>query len=236
MQQIERFHSLQLAIENALLGFQAKLWTALPGIVQSYDATKGTCTVSPAVKAVMTTLAGVQYWVPIPLLVDIPVVYMGGGGFVATFPIQKDDEALVVFSARCIDGWWQNGGVQVQAEQRMHSLSDGFALIGPRSQANLIPNVSTDTAQLRSLDGSTYYELAGGQVANIVAPGGINITGPVSIDGDVSITGTVDADGDVSVTGAVTATKEGTFKTITVSTHTHGGVATGGGTSGPPIG
>jgi phage baseplate assembly protein gpV len=235
MLQSERINDQQEALRAILKGWQANLWTALPGIVQSYDATKGTCVIQPSIQAIVTSSDGTKSNVSLPPLPDVPVVYMGGGGFVATFPIQQGDEALVVFSSRCIDAWWQSGGVQAQAEQRMHDLSDGFALIGPRSQANLIPSVSTTTAQLRSLDGSTYYELAAGQIANIVAPGGINITGPVAIDGDVSITGTTTADGDVSITGKATATGEVQGNGIKLSTHTHSGVTTGGGTSGPPV-
>jgi hypothetical protein len=217
MDQRERIDDQQEGLRLLFEAMSADFWTALPGIVVSYNAVKGTCTIQPTIQAIVTDIRGKQTPVTLPLLLDVPVVYPGGGGFVATFPIQIGDEALVVFSARCIDGWWQNGGVQPQAELRMHDLSDGFAIIGPRSQARLIPNVSTSTVQLRSLDGSAYYELAAGHIANIVAPGGINITGPVNI------------------TGAVTASGEGTFNSIPVSTHLHGGVSTGMSDTGVPI-
>jgi hypothetical protein len=235
MLQTERVNDLQEALRAILGGWQAKLWTALPGTVQSYDATAGTCVIQPAIQAVITKPDGSVLTANLPLLLDVPVVYMGGGNFVATFPIKQKQEALVVFSSRCIDAWWQSGGVQPQAELRMHDMSDGFALIGPRSQANLIPNVSTDTAQLRSLDGTTYYELAEGQVANIVAPGGINITGPVAITGALSVSGTVTGGDDVSIMGKVTATEEGTFNNIPVSAHLHIGVTSGGSNTGTPI-
>jgi hypothetical protein len=84
-------------------------------------------------------------------------------------------------------------------------------------------NVSTTTAQFRTLDGTTYYELASGGIANIVAPGGINLTGPVNITGAVS------------VTGAISATEEGTFNGIPLSTHLHPGVAPGANNTGEPI-
>jgi hypothetical protein len=223
MLQLERVNDFEESLRVVLKGFQANLWTALPGIVQSYDHQKGTCVIQASIKVQVTSSDGSTSFVNLPPFPDVPVVYLGGGSFVATFPIQVGDEALVIFSSRCIDGWWQNGGVQAQAELRMHDLSDGFALIGPRSLARSIPNVSTTAAQLRSLDGSTYYELAPGGVANIVAPGGVNITGPVSITGDVE------------VTGKVTATDEGTFKTIPVSTHLHGEVKAGTDQTGVPI-
>lgn len=217
MDQRERLDDQQEGLRLLFEGFQANLWTALPGTVVSYDATKGTCVIQPTIQAQVTKPDGSQGFVNLPALPDVPVVYLGGGGFVATFPIQPGDEALVIFSSRCIDGWWQQGGVQPQAELRMHDLSDGFAIIGPRSLAKALTNVSTSTVQLRSLDGSTYFELAGGQVANIVAPGGLNITG------------------DITITGKVTATKEGTFNGIPVSTHLHTGVTAGSSNTGEPI-
>jgi hypothetical protein len=223
MLQSERYDEPVHTSDAALRGLQASLWTALPGIIQSFNAQALTCTVQPTIRGLFTTQSGQQFWVPLPVLVDVPVVYPGGGGFVATFPVQAGDEALVVFSSRCIDLWWKNGGVQNQAELRMHDLGDGFAFIGPRSQANLIPSISATTAQLRSMDGSTFVEIAGGQVINIVAPGGININGPLSVDGNVSITGTV------------TATEEITGKSVALSTHIHSSVQSGTGTSGPPV-
>jgi Phage protein Gp138 N-terminal domain len=233
MIQTERINDFEESLRLALKGFAANLWTAVPGIVKSYTPsgnTAGTCTVQPSVQAVVTAQDGTQSAVTLPVLIAVPVVYMGGGSMVTTYPIQDGDEALVVFSSRCIDAWWQSGGVQPQAELRMHDLNDGFAIIGPRSLARAIPNVSTTTAQFRSLDGTTYFEVATGGVANVVAPNGVNIKGPVSIDGAVTITG------NVGVTGTVTATEEGTFNSIEVSQHMHTGVTTGGGTSGPPTG
>lgn len=224
MLQLERTPNQVEALRIALEGFSADLWTALPGIVKSYNPVQGTCRVQPSTQGRVRNPAGGESFVNLPLLVDVPVVYMGGGGFVATFDIQPGDEALVIFADRCIDSWWQSGGVQKPADSRMHNLSDGIALIGPRSLARSIPNVKAGVAQLRTLDGSTYYELAAGGVANIVAPGGLNITGPVTITGDVAVTGTVEA------------TDEGIFNGIEVSTHEHADVQPGTGTSGPPIG
>jgi hypothetical protein len=218
MLQRERFDDVEEALRLTLDGYAVGLWTALPGIVQSYDPVKGTCSVLPAIKGQQRNPNGTISFVNLPPLGEVPVIYLGGGGFVATFPIQQGDEALVIFSSRCIDGWFQNGGVQNPARSRIHSMSDGFAIVGPRSLAKSIPNVSTSTVQLRSLDGSTFFELAGGQIANIVAPGGLNIKA------------------NVNVTGTVTASGEGQFNQIPVSTHKHTGVQPGSGTSGEPIG
>jgi hypothetical protein len=156
-------------------------------------------------------------------LIDVLVAFMGGGGMVATFPVSVGDEALVIFADRCIDNWFLRGGIQQPREPRAHSIADGIAFVGPRSLARSLVNLSTSTAQFRTIDASTFVEIAGGGVVNIVAPGGLNITGPMNVAGDVSVTGTVEA------------TEEGTFNSIPVSTHVHGGVQTGASDTGIPI-
>jgi len=232
MDQKERIGNFEEGIRAALKGFQADLWTALPGIAQvnpntglCFDPAKMTVAVQPTIKAYVLSSKGVQTWVALPLLIDVPVVFPCAGGFALTLPIQPGDEVLVIFASRCMDAWWQNGGVGIQAELRMHDKSDGFAIPGVRSKPNVLPNVSMATAQLRNLAGTAYIELEAGGVVNIVAPGGVNITGALNVDGDVDVTGTVDA------------TEEGTFNGgHTVSAHKHGGVQTGSGTTGTPTG
>ena len=177
-----------------------------------------TCVVQPTIKILVRQSDGTQVATQIPVLRDVPIVFPCAGGFAITLPIQQGDEVLVIFASRCIDGWWQNGGVQNQAEFRLHDLSDGFAIPGPQSLPNVLPSISADTAQLRTRDGSAYIELTADGVVNIVAPGGVNITG------------------DVSVTGKIDATDEITGNGIELSQHVHGGVQRNGGNTDAPTG
>ncbi|MFW8450019.1 Gp138 family membrane-puncturing spike protein, partial [Klebsiella pneumoniae] len=70
--------------------------------------------------------SGAQVSVNLPLLVDVPVVFPRGGGCTLTFPVKPGDECLVIFADRCIDFWWQSGGIQEPVDERMHDLSDAF--------------------------------------------------------------------------------------------------------------
>lgn len=149
----ERAGELLTGLMAAMDGERANIWTAMPGIVQSFDPVKRTVVVQPALRALVTDSDGSQSWVTMPLLVDCPVVFPGGGGFVLTIPLQLGDEVLMVFANRCIDAWWQSGGVQNQAEIRMHSLSDGFCVPGITSVPEVQPNISTTEIHLRSDDG-----------------------------------------------------------------------------------
>ena len=176
MDRRERFNDPVEAARAAQDGRQAEVWTALPGIVQSFDPAAMTVSVQPAIKGRVTQPDGSVVSVALPLLVDVPVVFPCGGGYTLTFPIAAGDDCLVVFGSRCIDAWWQSGGVQEPLEARMHDLSDAFCLVGPRSQPAVIPDVSTTTTQLRTDDGQVYVELAqDGQVVTINTPGRVVI-------------------------------------------------------------
>jgi Phage protein Gp138 N-terminal domain len=161
-------NSTLVAIKAALGDHQANIWTALPAIVQTFDATKLTVEAQPTIQAQVRQPGGKWVDTTIALCVDCPVLFPGGGGFTFTFPIAKDDEGLLVFSSRCIDAWHQQGGVQKQADLRMHDLSDGFFIpTGGLSLPKVVANVSANSAQLRSNDGNTVIELAAGNVVNI---------------------------------------------------------------------
>lgn len=158
MDRRELLNDPEEALRAALDGFRAGLWTAVPGIIQSFNATAQTVEVQPAIKAKLRRPNGDVVSVALPLLVDVPVVFPCGGGFTLTFPITPGDECLVVFSSRCIDAWWQSGGVQEPMEARMHDLSDGFAFVGARSQVRTF-EVDTSNVQLRSDDGENFIEI-----------------------------------------------------------------------------
>lgn len=177
MNRLERIDDSQAAMIEALRGWQAGVYTAMPAIVQSFDAAKMTCTATVAIKARVQAADGSVSWVELPLLRDVPVVFPGGGGYALTFPVVAGNEALILFASRCIDDWWLAGGVQQAPDLRMHDLSDGFALVGVRSQAHVLPGgVPSTGARLTADDASAYIELSGNKV-NILAPGGVFMNG-----------------------------------------------------------
>jgi len=221
------------------------LRVSMPGIIQSFDPIACTCTVQPAISGQVADEAGQFKSSPLPLLVDVPVVFPRGGGCTITFPVKAGDECLVVFSDRCIDFWWQNGGVQEPVDPRQHDLSDAFAFIGPQSQAEVIGNISTSTLQMRTDDGATYIELdPNSHAVNIMAPGGLNVTTPlakfsaaVTINGLLTwmggMVGSLATGTAAKITGAIEfiGSLKSNGKDISDS-HTHSGVQTGSGNSG----
>jgi hypothetical protein len=191
--------------------WQSQVWTSMPAILQKVDFAKKTCQAQPAIKAQVRDENGNVAWVQLPLLVDCPIQFPGGGGYDITFPLKQGDEGLVVFSARCIDAWWQNGGIQAQAELRMHDLSDGFFIPGISS----VPNVQADAPisgaefQARSKDGQRMLRISTSEVEAKTPTSSVKCSA-----------GRVDINGALYINGAA------------YLAHGHSGVTTGGGNTG----
>ncbi|EPU9086290.1 Gp138 family membrane-puncturing spike protein [Enterobacter hormaechei] len=237
--------SEQQAFDAQKLSIFTGLRVAMPGIIQSFDPSTVTCTVQPAIYGQKVGDDGSTASEAIPILPDVPVVFPRGGGCTLTFPVKPGDECLLVFSDRCIDFWWQNGGVQEAVDTRQHDLSDAFAIVGPQSQAKKISGISTTAAQFRSDDGSTYLEInPATKKIKLVAPGGFDVISPEStFSAKVTITGLLTWMGGMvgslasgtaaKITGAIEffGTLKSNGKDIS-DQHTHSGVQSGSSNSG----
>ncbi|MEI2267161.1 Gp138 family membrane-puncturing spike protein [Erwinia sp. CGal63] len=208
--------SIKPATAGAAQAYQAladsissTLRVALPGIIQSFDPEAVTCVVQPAIKGSVLDTHGQPVSLALPLLVDVPVVFPRGGGCTITFPVRAGDECLVIFSDRCIDFWWQSGGVQEPVDPRQHDLSDGFALVGPQSQKEKIGAISTDALQIRTDEGQAFIELKQSGEVNIT-------TSQLTVNGNLQVNGEITSSGDQIASG------------ISQVGHVHGGVQSGG--------
>lgn len=85
-----------------------------------------------------------------PVLVDVPIIILTGGKAALTMPIASGDTCLILFNDRDIDNWFSGGQVAALASQRMHSFSDGIALIGLRSSKNPVDDYDEDRAVLKN--------------------------------------------------------------------------------------
>lgn len=176
-----------------------------PGVVQSFDSTRKTAEVSILFKRVLPTGATGDY----PLLVDVPVVTLQGGGGYIQFPISPGDQGLLFFSDRNIDAWFQTGSQAPPNDARAHDLSDGFFLCGVNSLASAMPNYDDNV--------------------NIVVPSGKKLV--------MSGMGTIDALGTQMLALKADVDNVLTFVETLISAfnlHVHTGVTTGSGSSGVP--
>lgn len=263
-----RVLSKQMAQTEAL-----KTYVAMPGIVQSFDAEALTVVVQPAIQGKQMLEDGTTRAVNLPLLQDVPVVFPHAGGCSLTFPVKQGDECLVIFADRCIDAWWQLGGVQPQLCGRYHSLSDGFAILGVWSQVTKIKAVSTDRVELRSDDAEAVFSInpeshdielsttgnvnaaIGGTLTadvkgntTLKAPSilfdspSVHITGKLQVDQLISGTGGftvsggsgIKATGDIELTGSMKSSGDVQAGSISLQSHVHSGVQSGGDSTGQP--
>lgn len=122
---------------NAALNFISRqIRVAMPAEIVRYNNARNTLTVKPLIKEKVIDKDGQLVDMELPLLLDVIPVQLCSGGFYVNLPMKAGDECLVIFADNCIDGWWQNGGINNQAEMRRHDLSDGFAIVGVRSLPN----------------------------------------------------------------------------------------------------
>lgn len=258
------YNDPNIAMSVVLDNLQTRMWTAIPGIVNKVNFSQMTIDVEPTIQGSITDKDGNVDWVDLPTLINCPIVFPSGGGFTLTLPIDEEDEVLVIFACRCIDAWWQSGGIQKPIELRMHDLSDGFAIPGINSLPHVIPNISATEAQLRTDDGLTYVSIAPGGIVKVTAPTSVTITAPVTnvmgnlvvsgsilgaslatsgsgaatIGGNISASGSVSA-ASASISGAVSAgsvasTGDVVAGSVSLETHVHTSNTPGNPTS-PPL-
>lgn len=124
------------------------------GTVQEFNSEKRTVKVTLNYQKTMNVAdaGGVYKELPFnhPVLMDCPVVVLGGGTAELTFPISKGDECLILFNDRDLDNWFAGNPPMPPETPRMHSFSDGVALIGLRSLARKIEGYDSERAVLRN--------------------------------------------------------------------------------------
>jgi hypothetical protein len=210
---------------------------AAPAVVQSFDPDTQTVTVQILMSELVKNPNG-PVWTAIYPIALVPILVPRAGGFCLTLPITAGDEGLLVFSDTMFDLWWQNGGqqpppgsplTQPNHERRRHDVTDCFFIPGVWNQTRLVDNYSQNSAQVRSDDGTVIIDLSLDDGVTITAP---KVT--VNSQGDVD----VNAQGDVNVTaqGQIKLQSEGNnteIDGVVFLEHTHSGVQTGGGNTGP---
>jgi hypothetical protein len=234
MEHKERWEDIQNGVNETINRGLSRLWTAMPVVVVEDSPDGHTVKVQPAINGVhYNAKDGTYSSINMPQLQDVPVHFPQAGGIVHTFPIKKGDEGIIVFGARCIDGWWQSGAGQdsqgnptgqPQLEIRRHNLSDAMFIPGIRSNPRKLTNVSTTSSQLRLDDGSAYVELTLDGTINFKPKTNVHI-----LQGDLYLD-----QGNVFVKQNVTA-GNGTSDQVELQQHKHTQVQTGLGTSGPPL-
>lgn len=156
--------SLYDALQSLKLDIFRSLNCVKVGRIAGFNAAKRTVEVQILFKRLLPNGLSVSN----PLLVDVPVFTLQGGGAALQLPVLAGDQCLLLFSDRNLDAWFENGAEAVPFTGRAHDLSDGIALVG------LNALTSTLAAQ-PALEARLSY---GGGLVSINAAGLISIQSP----------------------------------------------------------
>ncbi len=117
-------------------------------------------------------------------------------------------------------------------------MAAGFVLVGVNSAAFPAPASSEPEHVQAYADGTVIsYDRASHTLTGILAAGGravLSAPGGVHITGNVTIVGSVSINGDTDVTGTVTSDEDVIASGISLTSHTHGGVQGGNSSTGGP--
>lgn len=187
------------------------VYTQVPGHIVEFDPATQLATVQIGLKGQRTSG---EYETPNPIVM-CPVQFAGSQFGTIEFQVGDGTEGLISFSHWAIDTWVQSGGVQVRQDIRQFDGADAFFTPGFRSMPNAIQGFANNGIRLRSADGSAYYWVKNDGTVEVDGTEQIvrcptRFMAPVIFDDAMTSRGK-----DVS------------------STHTHTGVQTGNGITGP---
>ena len=101
----------------------SNIHTALPGIIQTYDAAKQKASVIPAIKKTYIK-DGKTITEQMPVIENVPVCFLRSKHSSITFPLKQGDEGLIVFCERSLERWLASGGVTENGDPRKYDLKD----------------------------------------------------------------------------------------------------------------
>ena len=143
-------------LREAIRSSIALLHTSIPGEVLSYDRAKQTAQVKLVVRGKRRDLqTGTLSTYSFTPLVNVPVVWPGGGDASLTFDLSKGDRVVVIFAERDISRWLSTGTAPSDpADTRRHDLSDAIAIpqINPYTDPLASDATAAGAAVLRADD------------------------------------------------------------------------------------
>lgn len=157
MNPISEIYGSQWDLINKIVNNAAfNIHVCLPAVVQKYDSSTQTVEAQPTIRERVIQEDGSITYVKYPLLINVPVVFPQASGYSITFPVNKGDECLIVFSDLSIDNWWKSGNIQNPVEQRRHDLSDGMAIMGLINQNKLKAKSNKPASNVLSIQNDKY--------------------------------------------------------------------------------
>ncbi|ACG60381.1 gp59 putative baseplate protein [Iodobacter phage PhiPLPE] len=220
-------------MKTAFVEMMKDVCTSIPGHILAFTAGGQIAQVQIGI---MRVDVNGQTFAP-PPLIEVPVYFAGGSKFMIEHQLDPGDEGIVLFSQRCIDGWFNTGGVGENPIGRFHDYADAMFLPGMRSQPNAIKSFANNGIRMRDASGSSYIWLKNDGTGEIKVST-LKIIGDVEHTGSQKTSGTIEAPNVKATTKAespiMSATTSLTVAGKEMGNHTHGGVQTGPNNTGVP--
>jgi len=146
-----------------------------------------------------------------PMLGDVPVVIMGGGGTYISHPIAKGDQCVLLFCDYMIDNWWITGEAKPSIVPRKHDISDAIAIVGLNATPKAIQEYSD------------YLKLQYNENSSIVIGEQIDVNNEtINLNGNTTNTGTLEVAKDVTMDANATVAESLTATTLNATSAASG--------------
>jgi hypothetical protein len=185
MDRSSRYFHLYDYIQNMINSSLAETWVADPGIVVS-DNGDGTAQVQVAIlRQAKDKNNAWKDITPSALIPKAVIVYPGNDDFIFTFPLKAGMSGLLVYCDRCIDAWYQSGGVQSQLDIRQHDATDACFIPGLKWKGKTPANINQNSAELRTFSGNTKITFDDSNGIVLTTPNQVKINGNLQVTGSV---------------------------------------------------
>lgn len=119
-------NTLAEAIKQTINYHLKNIHTAIPGEIVEYDYTTQKASVLPTIKEKFYTGEVLS----MPIIVNVPVIFPRSADASITFPLEKGDKVLLIFSEKSLERWLSSGKEVEAGVNRRFDLSDGIAIPG----------------------------------------------------------------------------------------------------------
>jgi hypothetical protein len=146
--------SLEELISGAMESSFRDFRVALPGRIDSYDASKQRASVRLELRYYRPDPDGELVAKDHPVLSNVPVAFPQGGGFFCSFPLAKGDPVTVVFCDVPIGAWLQKGSPCDPGHDELHGPGGAVAFPSGPNPSNAPLNSATGSAMRLGKDGT----------------------------------------------------------------------------------
>lgn len=210
-------------LHSIAAGWMVNKYTAMPAKVVRFDFDNQCVDIIPCINVIDTGTNEEQERSLIPA---VPVVFPCSSTSAITFPIKEGDFVLAVWSMRSVDNWKQNAN-GTPSDFRMFDVQDAFAIpcTFPRNKTKTRAGQSKDDLVLVHNIGGSQCEI------HLKSSGDILAKTPTTFKIEAS---SVEIDAPITTTSTITAAGNVVGAGVSLNSHTHGGVSSGGSNTGVP--